>query len=143
MAVLQFYKPRYFCHVPPPRFFRIPRSILPEIRSSSEVYGRLSCTSLRGVPVSGCLGDQQAALVGQSCFRPGQAKATYGTGCFVLYNAGPRPVFSSHGLLTTVAYKLGPDRPAAYALEGSIADAGSLLTWLKDKLGIVQQVPRT
>ncbi len=104
------------------------------------MYGRLCDTALSGVPISGCLGDQQAALVGQSCFRPGQAKATYGTGCFALYNAGPSPVFSAHGLITTVAYKLGPNKPVAYALEGSVAAAGSVLSWLKDKLGIVGDV---
>lgn len=115
-------------------FFDLPRHILPEIRSSSEIYGRLSSGSLQGVPISGCLGDQQAALVGQQCFRPGQTKATYGTGCFILTNVGTRPVESQHGLLATVGYKVG-DRPPVYALEGSIASAGSALDWLSTVIG--------
>ncbi|KAK1802867.1 hypothetical protein P4O66_021407, partial [Electrophorus voltai] len=85
-----------------------------------------------------CLGDQSAALVGQMCFQDGQAKNTYGTGCFLLRNTGPKPVMSDHGLLTTVAYKLGRDKPACYALEGSVAIAGAVVRWLKDNLGIIQ-----
>uniref|UniRef100_A0A8C2WXF4 Probable glycerol kinase n=1 Tax=Cyclopterus lumpus TaxID=8103 RepID=A0A8C2WXF4_CYCLU len=85
-----------------------------------------------------CLGDQSAALVGQMCFRDGQAKNTYGTGCFLLRNTGPKPVMSDHGLLTTVAYKLGRDKPACYALEGSVAIAGAVVRWLQDNLGIIE-----
>jgi glycerol kinase len=113
--------------------FGIPRSVLPRIASSSEVYG----TALGGVPVAGILGDQQAALMGQACFEPGEAKNTYGTGCFMLMHTGTTPVPSKHGLLTTVAAKLG-DAPATYALEGSIAIAGALVQWLRDNLGIIK-----
>jgi glycerol kinase len=105
--------------------FNIPRGILPEIRSSSEFYGTLSHTSLAGVPIAGILGDQQAALVGQTCFQPGQVKNTYGTGCFMLMNTDGMKR-SNHGLLTTVGYKFG-DRPACYALEGSVAITGALV----------------
>jgi glycerol kinase len=89
------------------------------------------------VPIAGDLGDQQAALVGQTCLKPGQAKNTYGTGCFLLLNTGLHPVQSSHGLLTTVAYKLG-DQPAHYALEGSVAITGALVQWLRDNLGLIR-----
>lgn len=115
------------------RVFGVPREILPEIRSSSEVYSDLKQGLLKGVPIAGILGDQQAALVGQTCFRRGQAKNTYGTGCFLLMNTGSAPVSSKHGLLTTVAYKLGA-KPACYALEGSVAIAGALVQWLRDNL---------
>ncbi|KAJ8946197.1 hypothetical protein NQ318_012243 [Aromia moschata] len=118
-------------------FFGIPNSVLPAIKSSSEVYGYIAKGSLRGLPVSGCLGDQQSALVGQQCLSMGQAKATYGTGCFLLYNTGNFPVHSSKGLLTTVAYKLGPKVPPVYALEGSVAVAGAALNWLRDNLNIL------
>uniref|UniRef100_A0A8C2FHK4 Probable glycerol kinase n=1 Tax=Cyprinus carpio TaxID=7962 RepID=A0A8C2FHK4_CYPCA len=110
------------------KYFDIPMEILPKVRSSSEIYGLM---------VS-CLGDQSAALVGQMCFKDGQAKNTYGTGCFLLKNVGTKPVMSDHGLLTTVAYKLGRDKPACYALEGSVAIAGAVVRWLKDNLGIIQ-----
>jgi glycerol kinase len=103
----------------------IPRRMLPRIRPSSEVYGRAQIAGMRDVPIAGDLGDQQAALVGQTCFKPGQAKNTYGTGCFLLLNTGPHAVQSRHGLLTTVAYQLG-NEPARYALEGSVAIAGAL-----------------
>uniref|UniRef100_A0AAX7V723 Probable glycerol kinase n=1 Tax=Astatotilapia calliptera TaxID=8154 RepID=A0AAX7V723_ASTCA len=93
--------------------------------------------ALSGIPISGCLGDQSAALVGQMCFQDGQAKNTYGTGCFLLRNTGVKPVMSEHGLLTTVAYKLGRDKPACYALEGSVAIAGAVVRWLQDNLGII------
>jgi glycerol kinase len=117
--------------------FSIPRQVLPEIRSSSEVYGRVAQGPLKGVAVAGILGDQQAALVGQTCFRSGEAKNTYGTGCFLLMNTGERPVESKHGLLTTVAYKLG-EKPARYALEGSVAIGGALVQWLRDNLGMIK-----
>nr|XP_009289973.1 glycerol kinase isoform X6 [Danio rerio] len=125
-------------------YFDIPMGILPKVRSSSEIYGLMKISSklksgpLTGVPISGCLGDQSAALVGQMCFKDGQAKNTYGTGCFLLKNVGTKPVMSDHGLLTTVAYKLGRDKPACYALEGSVAIAGAVVRWLKDNLGIIQ-----
>jgi glycerol kinase len=117
--------------------FGIPRAMLPVIRSSSEVYGSLAVTALAGVPIAGILGDQQAALVGQACFRPGEAKNTYGTGCFLLMNTGEARV-SHHGLLTTVAYRFGA-QPACYALEGSIAITGALVQWLRDNLGILER----
>lgn len=104
--------------------------------SSSEVYGTFSHGSLQGVPIAGCLGDQQSALVGQKCFNKGDAKNTYGTGCFMLFNTGNSPVFSNHGLLTTVGYKFGDSDPA-YALEGSVAVAGSSINWLRDNLGVI------
>jgi len=126
----------------------IPRAMLPEIRSSSEIYGYVGAGSshpvsggntppLRGIPVSGDLGDQQAALFGQTCFEPGEAKNTYGTGCFMLLNTGEKPVRSKAGLLTTVGYKIG-DCKAVYALEGSIAITGALVQWLRDNLGLIQ-----
>ncbi|XP_042612390.1 glycerol kinase isoform X4 [Cyprinus carpio] len=126
------------------KYFDIPMEILPKVRSSSEIYGLMKISSnlksgpLTGVPISGCLGDQSAALVGQMCFKDGQAKNTYGTGCFLLKNVGTKPVMSDHGLLTTVAYKLGRDKPACYALEGSVAIAGAVVPWLKNNLGIIQ-----
>ncbi|XP_007518565.1 glycerol kinase 2 [Erinaceus europaeus] len=118
-------------------FFEIPMSILPTVLSSSEIYGKVSQGVLEGVPISGCLGDQSAALVGHMCFQEGQAKSTYGTGCFLLCNTGRKCIFSEHGLLTTVAYKLGKDKPACYALEGSVAIAGAAARWLRDNLGII------
>ena len=113
----------------------VPAAMLPEIRSSSEVYGD-GVGDLAGVPIAGDLGDQQAALFGQTCFEAGQIKCTYGTGCFMLMHTGERPVHSAHGLITTVAARLG-DGPATYALEGSVAVAGSLIGWLRDNLGII------
>ncbi|HEX7292680.1 MAG TPA: glycerol kinase GlpK [Conexibacter sp.] len=114
----------------------IPRALLPEIRSSSEVYGELRAgTALDGIPLAGILGDQQAALFGQACFEPGDAKNTYGTGCFLLVNTGDEPV-ASRELLTTVAYRLGAGAPQ-YALEGSIAVAGAGVRWLRDQLGFI------
>nr|XP_031837271.1 glycerol kinase-like isoform X1 [Nomia melanderi]XP_031837272.1 glycerol kinase-like isoform X1 [Nomia melanderi]XP_031837273.1 glycerol kinase-like isoform X1 [Nomia melanderi]XP_031837274.1 glycerol kinase-like isoform X1 [Nomia melanderi]XP_031837275.1 glycerol kinase-like isoform X1 [Nomia melanderi] len=121
-------------------FFDIPLEILPEIRSSSEIYGYIQDEIMAGVPISGCLGDQQSALVGQMCLQKGQAKSTYGTGCFLLYNTGTAIVDSSHGLLTTVAYQLGPQAPPIYALEGSVAIAGGIIQWLKDNLGILSDL---
>jgi glycerol kinase len=115
----------------------IPRDVLPEIRGSSEVYG-VGVGDLEGVPIAGILGDQHAALFGQTCFEAGEAKCTYGTGAFMLMHTGITPVHSTHGLITTVAARLGgPDTPATYALEGSVAVAGSLVQWLRDDLGII------
>ncbi|AFR48366.1 glycerol kinase GlpK [Gordonia sp. KTR9] len=117
----------------------IPMAMLPEIRSSSGDFGALRGNGpLPGVPLSGILGDQQAATFGQACLEPGEAKNTYGTGNFLLLNTGTEPVFSEHGLLTTVCYRIG-DQPARYALEGSIAVTGSLIQWLRDNLGLISQ----
>jgi len=119
----------------------IPMSMLPEIRSSSEVYGEgRQGGMLPGVPIAGILGDQQAATFGQACFEPGMAKNTYGTGNFMLLNTGTKPVPSENGLLTTVAYKIG-DNDAIYALEGSIAVTGSLVQWFRDNLGVIKEAP--
>jgi glycerol kinase len=115
----------------------IPASMLPEIKPSVGAFG-IATGPLDGVPVAGILGDQQAALFGQACFGPGDAKNTYGTGCFMLQNTGTRPVASSNGLLTTVAYQIG-GRQAVYALEGSIAVGGALIQWLRDNLGIIDR----
>src|SRR5881275_2807643 len=115
----------------------VPRAMLPAIKASSEVYGDAK-GDLSGIPVAGDLGDQQAALFGQTCFSAGEAKNTYGTGCFMLLNTGNQVVPSSAGLLTTVAYQLGHDR-AVYALEGSIAIAGALVQWLRDNLGLIER----
>lgn len=120
------------------KVFGIPEAMLPGIRSSSETYGLAKQPSLRGVPIAGILGDQQAALVGQTCFEPGEAKNTYGTGCFLLMNTGTRKVDSKSGLLTTVGYKFG-DQPVHYALEGSIAITGALVQWVRDNLGLIQK----
>ncbi len=113
----------------------VPESMLPEIRSSAEVYAEATGT-LAGVPIAGILGDQQAATFGQACLRPGEAKNTYGTGNFLLLNTGTERVFSENGLLTTVCYRLG-DADAVYALEGSIAVTGSLVQWLRDNLRLI------
>ena len=118
--------------------FGIPKEILPCVKSSSETYGLCQVGPLKDVPIAGLLGDQQAALVGQTCFRAGEAKNTYGTGCFLLMNTGGVPVQSKHGLITTVAYKLGGAR-AQYALEGSVAVTGALVQWLRDNLGIIEK----
>jgi len=115
----------------------IPVSMLPEIRSSSQVYGKVRERGvLAGVPIAGILGDQQAATFGQACLSPGEAKNTYGTGNFVLLNTGTEKVMSRNGLLTTVCYKIG-DQPTVYALEGSIAVTGSLVQWLRDNLKMI------
>lgn len=117
----------------------IPASLLPDIRSSSEVYGHAHTSSLlREVPISGILGDQQAATFGQVAFGPGESKNTYGTGNFLIFNTGEKPVASKNGLLTTVAYQLGDQAPR-YALEGSIAVTGSLIQWLRDNLGLIKE----
>ena len=119
----------------------IPASLLPEIKSSSEVYGvGRPAGLLYDVPIAGDLGDQQAATFGQACFTPGMAKNTYGTGCFILMNTGEKPQMSENGLITTVCYKIG-DQPTKYALEGSIAVTGSLIQWLRDNLEIVATSP--
>jgi len=129
----------------------IPRAMLPEIKSSSEIYGYIgaqrrvlltqtknrSAVPLQGIAVAGDLGDQQAALFGQTCFKAGEAKNTYGTGCFMLMNTGEKPVQSRAGLLTTLGYKIG-NQKAVYALEGSIAITGALIQWLRDNLGLIQ-----
>jgi glycerol kinase len=121
------------------RLFDIPGACLPTILSSSEVYGE-AADDLAGVPIAGILGDQQAALVGQACFQQGEAKNTYGTGCFMLMNTGETPYSSQCGLLTTVGYRFGGGK-TVYALEGSIAIAGALVQWLRDNLGIIQASP--
>ncbi|HVF26516.1 MAG TPA: glycerol kinase GlpK [Anaerolineales bacterium] len=134
----------------------IPRVMLPQIRSSSEIYGYVGAASsrpvlgatssvglgaetppLQGIPIAGDLGDQHAALFGQTCFSAGEAKNTYGTGCFMLMNTGENPIMSKAGLLTTLGYKIGEQR-AIYALEGSIAITGALIQWLRDNLGLIQ-----
>ncbi|MGJ9402049.1 glycerol kinase GlpK [Arthrobacter sp. KK5.5] len=121
--------------------FGVPRSMMPAIKSSSEVYGEVHGSQLlREVPVAGILGDQQAATFGQAAFGKGDAKNTYGTGCFLIFNTGEELVRSENGLLTTVAYKLGDGRPV-YALEGSIAVTGSLIQWLRDNIGMISTAP--
>jgi glycerol kinase len=118
--------------------FGIPEAMLPRIHSSSETYGLTKERSLQDVAIAGILGDQQAALVGQACFEPGEAKNTYGTGCFLLMNTGTRKINSTSGLLTTVGYKFGEQEPH-YALEGSIAITGALVQWVRDNLGLIEQ----
>ncbi len=118
--------------------FDIPRVLLPRIVSSSEIYGAATLDCIAGVKIAGVLGDQQAALFGQTCFQPGEAKNTYGTGCFLLMNTGERAVPSTCGLLTTLAYKLGK-HPGVYALEGSVAITGALVQWMRDNLGLIEK----
>jgi glycerol kinase len=118
--------------------FGIPRRILPEIRASSEIFGEATLEAVKGVPVAGILGDQQAALVGQACFHAGEAKNTYGTGCFLLMNTGTEIVHSRCGLLTTVAFRLGGRAPH-YALEGSVAITGALVQWIRDNFGLIEK----
>jgi glycerol kinase len=121
--------------------FGVPKSMLPEIKSSSEVYGQVESSSLlREVPVAGILGDQQAATFGQAAFDTGESKNTYGTGNFLIFNTGEEIIHSKNGLLTTLGYKLG-DAPAHYALEGSIAVTGSLIQWLRDNIGLISNAP--
>lgn len=117
--------------------FKIPKAMLPKIEPSSKIYGNITSEAMLGVPLAGILGDQQAALVGQTCFQPGEAKNTYGTGCFMLMNTGTEAVPSKFGLLTTVAYQF-ENQPVHYALEGSVAIAGALVQWLRDNLGIIK-----
>ena len=121
--------------------FGIPRACLPRIVSSSQVYGETRMAWLQGVTIAGILGDQQAALVGQTCLAPGEAKNTYGTGSFLLMNTGTQPVQSKAGLLTTLAYRFGDQAPH-YALEGAIAITGALVQWLRDNLGLIDAAPK-
>ncbi|KAL1124213.1 hypothetical protein AAG570_001983, partial [Ranatra chinensis] len=125
------------------KYFNIPQEILPEIRSSSEIYGKVVDGPLAGVPISGILGNQHSALVGQKCLSPGQAKNTYRSGCFLLYNTGTKMVMSTHGLVTTVAYQMGPDSKPVYALEGSVMVAGAAIKWLRDNLNLLSDVSET
>ncbi|MFI5178482.1 MAG: glycerol kinase GlpK [Vicinamibacterales bacterium] len=119
------------------RIFGVPRSLLPEVRSSSEVYGRVSTTlGLEGIPIGGIAGDQQAALFGQMCREPGMSKNTYGTGCFLLQNIGTKPTRSTQQLVTTVAWQIGGR--TAYALEGSVFIGGAVVQWIRDGLGLVR-----
>ena len=118
------------------RLFDIPMSMLPEVRSSSEIYGEMNLMGAR-VPLCGIAGDQQAALYGQGCLNEGDMKITYGTGCFLLANTGHKPVFSRHGLLTTVA-ATGRDMPVQYALEGSVFVGGAVIQWLRDELRFIK-----
>jgi glycerol kinase len=115
----------------------IPAAMLPEIRSSAEVYGHAASGALAGVPVASALGDQQAALFGQTCYAEGEAKSTYGTGTFLLMNTGDKPINSYNGLITTVGYRIGDQKPV-YALEGSIAVTGSLVQWMRDQMGLIK-----
>ncbi len=117
--------------------FNIPRGILPEVRSSSEIYGRTSDRFISDVPVAGIAGDQQAALFGQMCIEPGMVKNTYGTGCFMVMNIGDKPIRSKSNLLTTIAWKIG--NKTQYALEGGIFIAGAVVQWLRDGLGIINK----
>ncbi|HEY1573645.1 MAG TPA: glycerol kinase GlpK [Pseudonocardiaceae bacterium] len=120
-------------------FFDIPRRTLPQIRSSTETYG-VTTKVVPGITIGAALGDQHAALFGQTCFSPGEAKCTYGTGSFLLLNTGPTPVHSTHGLLSTVGFRIGQEK-AVYALEGSIAITGSLVQWFRDGLGLITSAP--
>lgn len=120
-------------------FFGVDPSCLPTIKSSAEIYGSVQEGALTGVDIGGIVGDQQAALVGQKCLSPGEAKNTYGTGAFLLYNTGNKVVNSDNGLLSTIAYQAGPDVQPMYALEGSIAVAGSAIKWLRDNLGLIKE----
>jgi len=119
-------------------FFDLRKSILPKLVSSSEVYGEINYGPLKGVKIGGLIGDQQGALVGNKCFNQGEAKCTYGTGAFLLFCTGSEIVKSAHGLLGTVAYQLGSDTKPVYALEGSIAVAGSAIKWLRDSMMMIQ-----
>lgn len=117
--------------------YDIPEMMLPAIKSSSEIYGNVTNEILPGVPVAGDLGDQHAALVGQTCFEPGMAKNTYGTGCFLVMNTGNELKMSENGMLTTISYKFG-NEPVKYALEGSVAVTGALVQWVRDNLGLIK-----
>lgn len=118
--------------------FSIDEEMLPEIRSSSEIFGKINDGSeLDGIRISAIIGNQQASLLGQLCIKEGQAKSTYRSGCFLLCNIGSKPVYSSHGLVTTVGYKIGKN-PPVYALEGNILVGGAALKWLKDNIGLLK-----
>lgn len=117
----------------------MPEHILPRITSSSEHYGDIKQGVLKGYPITGCLGDQQAAFVGQKCFSTGEAKNTYGTGAFLLLNVGDEAVHSKNGLISTVGYQFGSDGPVSYALEGSISVAGAAIRWLRDNIGLIKK----
>lgn len=119
------------------KIFNIPASVLPEVRSSSEIYGKTSGTFSSSIPVAGIAGDQQAALFGQMCINPGMVKNTYGTGCFMMMNIGTKPIASKSNLLTTVGWKIGNN--TTYALEGSIFISGAVVQWLRDSLGIIKK----
>jgi len=119
--------------------FNVPMSILPEIRSNADDFGRVVGGAFDGIRIAGCIGDQQAATLGQLCLEPGQTKSTYGTGAFLLMNVGTNPVRSSHALLSTVCFQLGRDQPCYYALEGSVAMAGQSVQWLRDKLKMIKK----
>ncbi|MDA0108022.1 glycerol kinase GlpK [Vibrio mediterranei] len=122
--------------------FNIPKSMLPEVKSSSEVYGYAHIGGgTEDIPISGIAGDQQAALFGQQCFKKGMVKNTYGTGCFLLMNTGDKPIASKHGLLTTIGYKVGNE--ITYALEGSVFMGGATIQWLRDELGLIQDAQDT
>ncbi|KAI6196874.1 Glycerol kinase [Aphelenchoides besseyi] len=120
-------------------FFGIPHSIMPAIRSSAEIYGFLKHGELKGVPISGCVGDQQAALIGHNCLRVGDAKSTYGTGTFMLCNTGVNPIISKNGLLTTVGFQFGAHAPVCYALEGSGSIGGNVVRFLRDNLKFIKK----
>ena len=120
------------------QIMNIPLKMLPKIEPSSKVYGHIQSETMQGVPLAGILGDQQAALVGQTCYQPGEAKNTYGTGCFMLMNTGTEIVPSKAGLLTTVAYQF-ENQPVHYALEGSVAISGALVQWLRDNMGMIEK----
>jgi len=128
--------------------YQVPLSVLPEICPSSEVYGKTTKDAtgigvMEGVPLAGVLGDQQAALFGQTAFQPGEAKNTYGTGMFLMMNTGTKVVPSNHGLLTTIGYQIGADGPVTYALEGSVSHSGSTIQWLRDQLQIIKDAPES
>ncbi len=120
------------------KIFDIPRKMLPEICSSSEIYGKTKSGFKKEIPISGILGDQQAALFGQTCFQKGDVKNTYGTGCFILLNTGNEIIHSKNGLLTTIGYKIKDQKPV-YALEGSVAIAGSLIQWIRDNFSLITE----
>ncbi|MGC6455480.1 MAG: glycerol kinase GlpK [Coraliomargaritaceae bacterium] len=118
-------------------YLQIPESILPEVCPSAHLFGEATCTGLEGIPVAGMAGDQQAALFGQTCFAPGQAKNTYGTGCFLLRPSGKKPIYSEHNLLTTLTCSTENDTPE-YAVEGSVFIGGAVIQWLRDALGLIK-----
>jgi glycerol kinase len=121
------------------RLMDVPAALLPEVRSSSEIYGETEPGLFgRAIPIAGAAGDQQAATFGQACFEAGEAKVTLGTGAFLLANTGSEPIDSGHGLLATIAWQLGPDAPLVYAAEGSVFVTGAAIQWLRDGLGLIE-----